>query len=322
MIESPKTTAIVRTAPEESQDPDAPLLAGDEKAPLEQELLLVQNKPLTSKFRTILKHLRQRAGRMSRFRGFHIFLGYMIVFQLVSSTLTRVFSSSLPTQSWIHILVSVGLCRIALLWNHVVISEPSNKSWLRRIVDRKSGMKIIIPTIYFAAAQSLMGSAMVGIMRALGLQSLMSGPAAGFEMGYNVDPAQQNALFGRLGLALLFTFVLWIGVDIPTHVMITRVQASLLAEEEEPIVPFDRTFGGKVIPEVVGGKGRLGMFEAWSTFDWNSRVRLFKIYVKVGMMQFAMSFFFVFTIFAELRLILGKDFDQKVHAALQQARRY
>jgi len=102
-----------------------------------------------------------------------------------------------------------------------------------------------------------------------------------------------------LAIALAFFLVL------PANVALTRVQASLLDDNEETIVPFDRSFGGKVVPEIIGGTGVIGILDAWKTFDWNSRVRLLKAYAKVFAMQFVFSIVFVLVLVAEVGLIVG-----------------
>ena len=106
----------------------------------------------------------------------------------------------------------------------------------------------------------------------------------------------------------------------PAQVILTRVQASLLSEEEEAIVSFDRSFGGKVVPAIVGGSGRLEMRDAWRTFDWNARVRLFKIYAKVLMMQMALFVLYAVVVMIELRLAVGKQMDELVIAAARAHR--
>jgi hypothetical protein len=94
---------------------------------------------------------------------------------------------------------------------------------------------------------------------------------------------------------------------LPADVTLTRVQASLLPDAEETIVPFDRSFGGKVIPEIVGGSGVLSMLDAWKSFDWSSRIRLVKAYAKIYALQILVSFFFGLCLAAEMFLIAGKD---------------
>ena len=96
-------------------------------------------------------------------------------------------------------------------------------------------------------------------------------------------------------------------VIFPITVSLKRVQASLLPEEDEAIVPFDRTFGGKVVPEMDGGSGKVSMRDAWKTFDWNSRIRLAKVYAKVFAIQGVFTVLFAFLAAAELQLIMGDE---------------
>ncbi len=129
-----------------------------------------------------------------------------------------------------------------------------------------------------------------------------------------MTPQEQSILalkglgLGTLGLVL--TVLLWI----PASVVLTRVQASLLPDTEETIVPFDRSFGGKIVPEIVGGSGAIGIIDAWKTFDRSSWIRLLKAYVKVFAMQFAVSVFFSIVLVLQLLLVVGKDFS-KLHGS-------
>ena len=54
---------------------------------------------------------------------------------------------------------------------------------------------------------------------------------------------------------------------------------------------------------------------AWKSFDWNGRVRLFKVYAKVGAMEMGLNMLLVFVVLGELRLILGDVVDKIVFAA-------
>ena len=292
-------------------------MSSETKTPLEQELLIVKAKPITAKFRTTIKHLRERGGRLSRFRGLHILFVYAIAFHGLSSIFMAILPRSLLTRSLIHIFVSVGLCRIGMLWTHTVISEPSSKRWYRRIVNYETGRKIVLPTAAVAIAE----------------QAAMVVPALMFK-GWNLDQYANgpSGTFGRIGanrqttviiesLAVVFVgLASFLLILFPAQVMLTRVQASLLSEEEESIVPFDRSYGGKVVPAIVGGSGKLEMRDAWKTFDWNSRVRLFKIYVKVFAMQMALFALYALVVMVELRLAVGKQMDQMIIAAARAHR--
>ena len=68
MVESPETTAYVPVDSMDRSDPPP----YDESTPKpidEEDILLVQNKPVTSSLRATILHLRARAGYWSRFRG-------------------------------------------------------------------------------------------------------------------------------------------------------------------------------------------------------------------------------------------------------------
>jgi hypothetical protein len=309
MIEQPKSTAIIRTPPED-QDSDAPLLKGDEKETTEQELLIVQSRPITAKFRSSIRHLRQRAGRLSRFRGLHIYLANIFISSIISDFLSKYFGRSSIPVVLLNVLVSVGLCRVTLLWNHVVISEPSQKSWLRRMVNREQAFKIVLPTAIFSLIEYTSAAILFATTKHLQYKSL--------QYKSHPEAAARSWLVAESVATMVLALVTAAFVEVPATVMITRVRASLLDQEEESIVPFDRTFGGKVIPSVVGGKGRLGMWEAWKTFDWSSLIRVYKIYIKVAAVQFASVFLWIIVMFAELRLIGGAGFEKSLMAAIHE----
>ena len=77
-------------------------------------------------------------------------------------------------------------------------------------------------------------------------------------------------------------------------------------------MPFDRTFGGRVVPESAGGTGVLGLLEAWRSFDWAARIRLVKVYLKTGAIQVAVSALFLGVVYGELRFIMGDALDKMV----------
>ena len=110
-------------------------------------------------------------------------------------------------------------------------------------------------------------------------------------------------------------------VVIPAHVTLKRVQASMLPEEDEAIVPFDRTFGGKVVPEILGGSGAVSMFDAWKTFDRSARVRLLKLYAKIFLVQLFTTILFIMVVFGELRVIMGDDLRKAVRVGQEQLMR-
>ena len=315
MIETPTSVAIIRTEVADSEDPDAPLVTLEEKSSekaslAEPELLLIKSQPITAKFRTTIRHLRSRAGRLSRFRGAKT----AIAFHLMHSALTNLVIFGLGGQRILEplaaIVVAIALCRINMTWTHVVISENSTKPWWRRYPSYQSGRKTVPAIALWAAAQQL--------------TILM--PAMLFETfnlaRYVEDPARWGQLHeeGRICVLKQFFFVGLVAIAtaililIPATVTLKRVQASQLPEEDEGIVPFDRTFGGRVVPESAGGSGVLGVFEAWKSFDWAARIRLVKIYAKTIAIQIAVSVLFLGIVYGEMRLIMGDTLDRMIAA--------
>ena len=127
----------------------------------------------------------------------------------------------------------------------------------------------------------------------------------------------QMIFIGLIGIGI---FVL---VVIPADVTLKRVQASMLPEEDDSIVPFDRTFAGKVKPQILGGSGAVSMLEAWKTFDRSARIRLMKLYLKVFLVSAFTTIMFVMALTGELRLFMGDKFSgavDRAHESLQQVR--
>ncbi|KAL9599423.1 MAG: hypothetical protein Q9219_003860 [cf. Caloplaca sp. 3 TL-2023] len=302
MVESPTATAI-KIDPAQSDEADAPLLCADEKKPAstEPELFYVKTKPITSKIRTTIKHLVAEAGPWSRFRGLHVALLYHFVHQLVFQLFTLLFGRQMISQSFAAIATAVVLSRLQMLWTHVVISAPSEKKWYRRFPSIEDGKKIILPTAIWALAEQVAIYVPITLFFIFDLQSYFENPT---EFGNYSDMQQKSVMLASLTV-LLSGLVATALIVFPAHVTLKRVQASLLPEENDTIVPFDRTFGGRVQPEVVSGKGVVSMLDAWKTFDWAARFRLIALYAKIMAIQLATCVFFVLLAVFEVRMING-----------------
>ncbi len=127
----------------------------------------------------------------------------------------------------------------------------------------------------------------------------------------------QTILIGLIGVGI-FVFVV-----IPADVTLKRVQASMLPENDESIVPFDRTFAGKVKPEVLGGSGAVSMLEAWKSFDGSARIRLMKLYLKIFLVSAFTTIMFIMVVIGELKMIMGDEFTpsmEKAYEGFQQAK--
>jgi hypothetical protein len=90
----------------------------------------------------------------------------------------------------------------------------------------------------------------------------------------------------------LISITIHVFVIIPAYVTLVRVQASLLPDEQDTIIPFDRSFQGKVEPAVIGGTGYISMTDAWATFSKAAWRRLLILYAKLFAIGLAVGFLF------------------------------
>ena len=157
---------------------------------------------------------------------------------------------------------------------------------------------------------------LVQLVAVFGLQPYAADPSL---LGY-LNDAERRTVWLHALVVLATATLAGVLVLIPSHVALRRVQASLLPEEDEAVVSFDRTFNGKVVPAILGGSGRVGMAQAWRSFDWNARMRLATVYAKVAGMQGALFVLFTFVLAGEVRLILGDQLDKVVMAATRGPR--
>lgn len=294
MVESPQALLF---EPLDTIEPDAPINKNTEP-----ELFLAKQKPITSSFRATIRHLQSKAGFRARFRGISLFVVYSFIFSSLSNSLSKFLPFGIAP-----VFTSLVLANLSLAWTHIVISDPSPKPWYRRLPETKVWKKIAGPTAILAAAEQLTIVVPIILARIYGFDRNMDPKSAANLSG------KEGSMAALKGLSLVFIcFALGLVLVVPANVMLTRVQASLLADAEESIVPFDRSFGGKVIPEIVGGSGVVGILEAWNTFDWNARMRLIKTYAKVFAMQLALMVVFIGIATAQLFIIIGKSDLKKI----------
>ena len=301
MVETPTATAIIRTSEESKSEKDF------DSAPLiEQELLLIKNIPITSKLHTTISHLRSTAGAFAPFRAIHVLAIYALCFHIVSSAFLHLLPyQSTLLRSVVFVVTSTFLSRFNATWTHIAISNPSSQSWFRRVPDRALFRKLAGPTFVAATIQQIAVLIPVKLYNAFQLQRYVANPQAFAAL----TDAERMTVWAQLALVVFAGLTTTLALLIPAHAALKRVQASLLPEEDTAIVPFDRTFGGKVVPE-----GRLTLKEAWKSFDLGAKVRVYKVYGKVAAMQGALLVGFVLVCAAEMRIILGEQLDRAVMA--------
>jgi hypothetical protein len=303
MVETP-SAAITISPSTDSEDPDAPL---EKEGLLEAgpTITLVRSKPITSKIRTTLRHLTSQGGRLARWRGLTAFVFYSLTTGLAAHLLDMVVPRIVPARLMVlSAVAAILLARVHAAWTHIVISLPSTKRFYQRIPPMSTLRQLWIPAAVKASAGYAAVYVAVGYARIFHL--------------HNIDANKFSGYTGMQWITLafrivgLFSIAIFSGlfVVLPATVTLTRIEASLLPEEEETIVPFDRTFGGKVVPTILGGTGCIGFIEAWRTFNWEARRRLVKLYVKTFFIMLAVSILMANILLLETWAILGPKLGQ------------
>lgn len=294
MIETPTVDYIpVSTLDNlDSASKDSPSLIIDGEAHT-----VVANKPITGKIRRTIRHLSTHAGFFARWRG----LGYAIIYNSLQAVLCFAIVSALswlPAAEVIAASVSaIALSQLHCAWTHKMITMPSQKSLLARIPPRQSWRQLWIPNLVSAASAQAALQVVLLVCQVLALSS------------YDHENQTVRDSFVIIGLkvcaVLGLAFFLGFFVVLPIYAALTRIEATLLPDDEDTIVPFDRTFGGKVTPVVVGGSGFRYVKEVCRTFDREARIRIMKLFFKGVAVVFALFMVCIHVISFELFFIIG-----------------
>jgi hypothetical protein len=229
-------------------------------------------KPITSSLRATNRLIRSTGSWRANFRG----LGYLFVL-VIASGLTTAFLSLAPFISVrLANLIALLLCApLATAWTHVVIAAPSPH---KSLSSRMRPLRTIYLATWFpifllwaATHTAMFLPTLLG--RFIGLPNF-GDPSAGEGPTDASDIAKALCVIG-VSIGLNFLLV------IPADAALSRVKASLLPADEDTIVPFDRSFAGRVEPEVVSGRGFATFGAAIKTIPVSGWVRIFVLRVKV-----------------------------------------
>ena len=279
----------------------------------EAEVAVIKQKPITATIRTTIRHLHARAGFAARWRGLSLFVVYAVAHSLLSGFIANMFGafhypdmgSVLLVKSLGSIIATITLARFSTAWVHIVISEPSSKPWYRRVPGVRSWKNVWAPSALVDLTTRLAFALPVICAIALGLKP------EDFQGQHPGMVALKGLVCVALGLLTVIALV------IPATVSLIRVQASMLPEENEAIVPFDRTFGGKVVPEILGGSGAIGFVDAWKTFDMSARARIVKLFFKFLSIEVALHLFFLMVLGLEAFALIRPEHVRHLFGSAQ-----
>ncbi|KAF9637010.1 hypothetical protein BFW01_g7906 [Lasiodiplodia theobromae] len=276
------------------------------------KLTVVNTKPITSKIRTTIKHITSQTGWTARWRGMGYGFIYSVAFSLLANSLAAI-TPDLPGVSIVTVLLAtVIMAPIHMVWTHATIGLGVN-SWRARWTPAKGldcYKNLAIPALVYEGVQILVAY-MAVCMVMLVPPTVLNGAEA--------TPSQKAWAVVRLVGGVLLLAAAGIFVILPAHTQLVRVEASMLSDDEETIVPFDRTFGGKVVPKVLGGSGAIGFMDAWRSFNREARVRVIKLYLKIFVISVALFLLFVHVIGLEIHLLSKHSVVEVVKSVRERA---
>jgi len=275
-------------------------------------ITLVNQKPITSSIRGTIKHVVAHAGRFAKFRGYRIYAVHSLLVALCSTFL----SAALPRVPGQAILVAAlsgaAVANIHAAWTHKVVSMPSDKKFLQRLPAKSSWKVLALPAALAAALPYISLYLSCGVAMLMGLHRLDQEDITKY------TGTQIACVALRIVLVIVFSITCTLFLCLPAMVTLVRIEASILPEDEDTIVPFDRTFGGKVVSQMHGGSGKIGFLDAWRSFNWEARRRLIKLIVKNSLIVLGIMFVAVHVLFAEIFVVMGPALGQLISQAKAQ----
>jgi hypothetical protein len=287
MVESPVAAITVTTETADKEEKEGLLETGP-------TVTLVNQRPITSSIRGTIRHLVAHAGRFARFRAFRIHALHSISFSIVSTF----FSAALPQIPGQPIVVAAisgaAVANIHAAWTHKVVSLPSDKSFAQRLPSKANWKVLAVPAAISAAMPYVSLYLIGGVAMLMGLHKLDQ------ENFGTYTGVQALCLLVRLFATVVLAITCTLFLCLPAIVTLVRIEASILPEDEDTIVPFDRSFGGKA-----SAAGKVGFLDAWRSFNWEARRRLIKLFTKVFFILGGAVFIIVHVLVAEAFLVMG-----------------
>ncbi|KAJ4359475.1 uncharacterized protein N0V89_000029 [Didymosphaeria variabile] len=298
MVETPAAAITV-------SNHDEPASKDEKEGLLETgtEITLVHQKPITSSIRATIRHLTAEAGKFARWRGFRYQMIYALALGWMTSLLEAFFPRFLPISTvFIAAIAGAATANLHAAWTHKVISTPSDVSFWSRIPSRKQWKALALPAAVAATMPYISLFLSMGFVSWFGLER-------------EIRRNDFDAYNGGQWASFIFRWVAVVAISVcctlflcmPAVVTQIRVEASILPEDQDTIVPFDRTFGGKVVAKVLGGTGCVSFMDAWRSFNWEARRRLIKLYIKGFVCIAALAFVLVHVLAFEVFAIMGPE---------------
>lgn len=295
MLEAPQVVMPAQ-APWTSKKDD-----GDESQPP-----VKQERQITSSIRTTVRHLYRVGGVLGPFRGLACKFCQWFAMMFVALPIGLFYSFPTPArqeafeapQTLIGLfktilmfglgdfVVKVCLISWSTAWVHIVITQPTLRIWYRRLPP-------FLPTL--RATWRLI--ALHGLVQSV----ILAAVPALLKHPFDLNNSEPGALRAGITSEHVIRTLIWLvtrsisfAVCVPLDMALTRIQASMLPEEEETIIPFDRSFNSNGTNGLKPGllaepRGTLSFREAWQSVSWSEFRRIVVLCVKMLVAQAVMN---------------------------------
>ena len=296
---------------------------------------------LTSSIRATVRHLNAEAGDLSMFRGigsasaiYLVMIPMSLCLEYVSHKLPLIKKSGRVSEGFANHLTTLIGCQMLATLLHVCISKPRYKFWFRRMpmtwfgVLRTAWVAIIVngltddvveAAFYWLTPSTKPGNGTIDTRSEKQVFQISNGPLVRISVAVIIWSFFKSMLRGQIK-PLVRRFLLR-----PVEAIDTRVYASMLRDDEDPVIPMDRSFQGR--PQTGGilqqSPEPLSFLQAAKTIDKKTYIRLVKLKFKVHVIETLITWAFWTLIFAEtvwffgpsavwvvVKLIIGKPVVQ------------
>ncbi|KAK9454039.1 hypothetical protein V1511DRAFT_511990 [Dipodascopsis uninucleata] len=265
-----------------------PVNDGAEPADVVEETQQNERRYVTANVSGTLRFLRRNYGKKAVFRGMSIYLVMNIIQGLVVFFLSVLFSS--PLKEIISVIVgAIVVAPFSMIVTHAVISKPSSTSYINRL--RSYGWqagKLTVPIVILESICSAVFGALFQLVSTLNIRSTESTHGALYLFSIII-----------VGLSgILFFFLCFL----PVVMVRVRMQASLLPEDDEQVLPFNRLSYGSFsnIKEAV-----LYVPTALKDLTRDEKRRFRKVVTHMLMFCSAISLVFIIVLVIEIVLFQG-----------------
>ncbi|KAL2157520.1 hypothetical protein VTH06DRAFT_6071 [Thermothelomyces fergusii] len=250
--------------------------------------------PVTASLCATSRLIRSLGGWLANFRG----LGYSLLIGILTC-LAIMFFAALPFVPGpvAHLLALLVVAPLSATWTHLVVTRPSASPFTQRIPALKKAYRATwLPTVLVWAALNACAYLPMLLARLVGLE--LPDPDQPDQVELPAGPDAGKAL-AVVAVFLALQALLYV----PAHTALIRVQASLLPPDEDTVVPFDRSFGGRVEPELVTGKGFATFGAAVKSVTRDSWLRIYLLRLKLFAVSVAIYSVIIFVVALEAVLV-------------------